>query len=379
MMAMLLSHEQRMLADSAREFLANRSPVAALRVLRDAGFETGFDRGLWRAFAEMGFTGVLMPEALGGLGLGQVEAGIVLAEIGRNLAASPFLTTAVGVVGALASASEALQQAWLPRIAAGEAVAAVALEEAARHRPYRVALSAERRGGGFLLTGEKRFVVHGHVADLVIVSARTSGNFDDRNGITLFVLEHGVEGIAIETERTVDSGFAARLRFEGAVVPADAVLGEIDAGRAPLDRMLAALRVGAAAELAGLGGRAMEITLGYLGERRQFGQPIGSFQALQHRAAHLHAEMETARAAVLKAQQLLDAEDPAAPRAALVAKGMAGLASALAVQEGVQMHGGIGMTDEYDIGFYMKRQRVLDELFGSADYHADQLARLAGY
>jgi alkylation response protein AidB-like acyl-CoA dehydrogenase len=143
--------------------------------------------------------------------------------------------------------------------------------------------------------------------------------------------------------------------------------------------MLAALRVGAAAELAGLGGRAMEITLGYLGERRQFGQPIGSFQALQHRAAHLHAEMETARAAVLKAQQLLDAEDPAAPRAALVAKGMAGLASALAVQEGVQMHGGIGMTDEYDIGFYMKRQRVLDELFGSADYHADQLARLAGY
>jgi alkylation response protein AidB-like acyl-CoA dehydrogenase len=378
-MAMLLSPEQRMLADSARDFLADKAPVAALRALRDAGFATGFDRGLWRAFAEMGFTGVLVPEAMGGLGLGHVEAGIVEAEIGRNLTLSPFLATAVGAVRALVSASEALQQTWLPRIVAGEAVAAVAIEESARHRPFRVALSAERRGGDFVLTGEKRFVVHGHVADLLILSARTAGGTDDPGGLTLFAIERSAQGIAIEAERTVDSGFAARLRFEGAVVPAEAVIGDVDAGQAVLEPMLAALRTGAAAELVGLAGRAMEITLAYLGERRQFGQPIGSFQALQHRAAHLHAEMETARAAVLKAQQLLDAGDPAAPRAALVAKGMAGLASTLAVQEGVQMHGGIGMTDEHDIGLYMKRQRVLDELFGTADFHADALARLSGY
>jgi alkylation response protein AidB-like acyl-CoA dehydrogenase len=375
-MPMLLTPEQRMLADSARDFLVAKAPVGRLRALRDAEGGISYDPGLWHGLAEMGFTGVTVAEAHGGLGLGQVEAGIVLAEIGRNLALPPFLATAIGAVDALGSADQTIQQAWLPRIATGEATAAIAIEEWARHRPYRVALSAKPRGDTFVLHGEKRFVVHGHVADLVILSARTSGAADDAGGITLFAIARETEGLSIETERTVDSGFAARLRFDGAVVPANAAL---DGGRAPLDRMLAVLRAGAAAELVGLGQRAMEITLGYLCERRQFGRAIGSFQALQHRAAHLHTELETARAAVFKAQQRIDAGDPAAPRTAMIAKGMAGLASALAVQEGVQMHGGIGMTDEHDIGLFMKRQRVLDELFGDADYHADGLARLAGY
>jgi alkylation response protein AidB-like acyl-CoA dehydrogenase len=367
-MTMLLTSEQRMLADSIGDFLARRAPVSHLRALRDAGEPAGFDRTLWRDFATMGFNGVLAAEGHGGLGLGHVEAGMILEAIGRNLTPTPFLSSAVGAATALASASPTLGEAWLPGIVAGEAVVAIALEESVRHRPDRIALAARRHGGAFVLRGEKRFVVHGHAADALLVVAR------DSSGVTLFVVDAQAEGLRIEAERLVDAGVAARLRFEDVAVPAEAAIE----GTA-LGPMLAALYSGAAAELVGLAGRAMEITLDYVGERRQFGKPIGSFQALQHRAAHCHAEIETARAAVLKAQILLDAGDAGAPRAAVVAKGMAGLASALAVQEAVQMHGGIGMTDEHDIGLFMKRQRVLAELWGDADYHADRLARMSGY
>ena len=313
------------------------------------------------------------------MGLGHVEAGVVLEEIGRNLTPSPFLATAVGAVTALQDGSAGQRQRWLPAIASGEAVAALAIDETVRHRPDRVALRAERSGNGFKLTGAKRFVAHGHVADLLLVAARTSGDDHDEAGITLFAVEKGTAGLITDAERLADASLAARLHFEGVQVDADAVIGEVDHGRAGLSRTLDALRTGAAAELLGVGGGALDMTVGYLKERRQFGHAIGSFQALQHRAAHLYAEMEVARAAVLKAQQLLDARDPSAERAVMVAKAMAGQASALAVAEGVQMHGGVGMTDEYDIGFYMKRQRVAAEMFGDADYHADRLARLAGY
>ncbi len=378
-MPMFLSDEQSMLHETARKFVAEQAPVRHLRALRDAADPVGFSPDLWKRFAEMGFTGILAPEAEGGLGLGHVEAGVVLEEIGRNLTPSPFLATAVGAVTALQDGSAGQRQRWLPAIASGEAVAALAIDETVRHRPDRVTLRAERSGNGFKLTGAKRFVAHGHVADLLLVAARTSGDDHDEAGITLFAVEKGTVGLIADAERLADASLAARLRFEGVQVDADAVIGEVDHGRAGLSRTLDALRTGAAAELLGVGGGALDMTVGYLKERRQFGQAIGSFQALQHRAAHLYAEMEVARAAVLKAQQLLDARDPSAERAVMVAKAMAGQASALAAAEGVQMHGGVGMTDEYDIGFYMKRQRVAAEMFGDADYHADRLARLSGY
>lgn len=378
-MTLFLSDEQAMLRDTARPFMAEQAPVSHMRALRDAADPTGFSPSLWRRFAELGFTGILVPEADGGLGLGHVEAGVVLEEIGRNLTPSPFLATAVGAVTALAQGSAGQRQRWLPAIASGETVAALAIDETTRHRPERVALRAERHGNGFKLTGEKRFVAHGHVADLVVVAARTSGETGDAEGITLFAVEKNAASFTADAERLADASLAARLRFDGVEVDADAVIGEVDGGRPGLSRTLAALRAGAAAELLGVGGGVMDMTVGYLKQRRQFGQAIGSFQALQHRAAHLYAEMEVARAAVLKAQQLLDAGDAAAERAVMVAKAMAGMATALAVQEGVQMHGGMGMTDEYDVGFYMKRQRVAAEMFGDADYHADRLARLAGY
>jgi alkylation response protein AidB-like acyl-CoA dehydrogenase len=371
-MALFLTDEQTMLRDTARQFVGETAPVSHMRELRDSQNEAGFSRNLWKQFAEMGFTSILIPENEGGLGLGHVEVGAVLEEIGRNLTPSPFLST-LGAVEALKAAGATLRQAWFPRIAAGEAVATLAIDESAKHRPDRIALKAERAGNGFRLTGAKSFVPLGHAADLIVVAARTEA------GITLFAVGKGAAGLAATPERLADASIAARLIFDGVEVDADAVIGEVDQGEAPLKRILSAGRVGAAAEMLGVGGGALDMTIGYLKERKQFGVPIGSFQALQHRAAHLYAEMEVARAAVLKAQQALDANDAGAERAALIAKAMSGLAVTLAVQEGIQMHGGIGMTDEYDIGFYMKRGRVLAELFGDTNWAADQLARMSGY
>ncbi len=375
-MPLFLNDDQVMLKDSAQSFIAEQAPVSHMRALRDTNNADGFSRDLWRQFADMGFTGILIGEDEGGLGLGHVEAGIVLEEIGRNLAPSPFLTTAVAAVAALSGTPHA--ERYFPGILRGDLVAALAIDEGAKHRAS-VGLRAERSGNGFRLTGAKQFVVHGHVADMMIVAARTAGGPDDAAGVTLFAVDRGAAGLAPAPERLADASIAARVSFDGVEVDADAVIGEVDNGRDPLGRLLRAGRVGASAELLGVGGGAMDMTISYLKERKQFGVRIGSFQALQHRAAHLYSEMEVARAAVLKAQQLLDAADATANDAVSVAKAMSAMAATLAVQEGVQMHGGIGMTDEYDIGFYMKRGRVLAEMFGDANFHADQLARAAGY
>ncbi|WP_288456236.1 acyl-CoA dehydrogenase family protein [uncultured Sphingomonas sp.] len=375
-MPLFLNDEQTMLRDTAKDFVTEHAPVSHMRALRDAKDATGFSRDLWKQFADMGFTGILIGEDAGGLGLGHVEAGVVLEEIGRNLSPSPFLTTAVAAVEALKGTAQA--DRWFPGILAGETVAALAIDEGAKHRSS-VGMKAERSGNGFRLTGAKQFVTHGHVADLLIVAARTAGSPDDDAGVTLFAVPRDAAGLTATPERLADASLAARVAFNGVEVDADAVIGEVDAGRDPLSRLLRAGRTGAAAEMLGVGGGAMDMTVGYLKDRKQFGVAIGSFQALQHRAAHLYSEMEVARAAVLKAQQLLDAGDEKADQAVSVAKAMTGLATTLAVQEGVQMHGGIGMTDEYDIGFYMKRGRVLAEMFGDANFHADLLAKTAGY
>ncbi|KQM18071.1 acyl-CoA dehydrogenase [Sphingomonas sp. Leaf24] len=375
-MPLFLNDDQTMLADTAREFLCEAAPVAQLRALRDADDPTGFDRGLWAKFAEMGFTGMMAPESAGGLGLGHVEAGIVLEEIGRNLSPSPFLTTSVAAVAALSGTTAG--ERWLPRIAAGETVAALAIDERAKHGDA-VAMRAERSGNGFRLVGTKQFVVHGHVADLILVIARTAGGDRDADGLTLFALPADTPGLSADPRRLTDSSIAARLTFDHVEVDGDAVVGAVDDGRGALDRLLAAARTGAAAESLGVGDGAATRTLDYLRQRKQFGQTIGSFQALQHRAAHLYSELEIARAAVLKAQQLLDEGAADADTAVSVAKAMAGMASTLAVQEAVQMHGGIGMTDDADIGFFMKRARVLSEMFGDIGYHSDRIARIGGY
>ncbi|MEM9233964.1 MAG: acyl-CoA dehydrogenase family protein, partial [Pseudomonadota bacterium] len=373
---LLLNDEQEMLRDAAAGFVAQAAPVSHLRSLRDTDDQTGFSREVWAQFGEMGLTGALIPEAHGGSDLGHVEAGLVLSEIGRNLSPSPFLQTAVGAVTALKHAAPDMQAAWLPKIAAGKAVIALAMDEGRKHRPASIATTAEKDGNGYKLNGRKTAVPFGHAADLLIVAARTSGAPGDRDGISLFAVDREAPGLEMTTERLVDSSLAADITFTDVKVTADALLGEETATFAT---MLMAVRAGAAAEIMGLAEGAATSTLDYIRERKQFGQPVGAFQALQHRAAHLYAEMQVANAANRKAQFLLDTEPDQAEGAVAVAKAMAGRTAALAVQEGVQMHGGVGMTDEYDIGLFMKRHRALEELFGDANFHTEEFARMNGY
>jgi alkylation response protein AidB-like acyl-CoA dehydrogenase len=373
------TEDQAMLKDTAAPFIAEAAPVKHLRELRDRNDETGFARDVWAQFAEMGFTGILVPESHGGLGLGHMEAGIVLEEIGRNLTPSPFLTTSVAAAATLKAAGGAQADQWLPQIAAGNAVIALALEEGPKHRPERIAMTAERSGNGFRLSGKKGFVLHGHVADMLLVAARTGGSAGESSGLTLFAVPKDAAGLSADPRRLVDSSLASEVTFDGVEVTADAVVGEVDQGWDALKPLLAAARAGAAAEMIGVGQGAMDMTIDYLKQRKQFGQLIGEFQALQHRAAHLYSEMEIARASVMKAQQLLDEGNAGAELMVSVAKAKAGDAANLAVREGVQMHGGIGMTDEYDIGLYMKRDRALAEFMGDIHYHRDRVARLNGY
>jgi len=375
---MTLTDDQRMLQDTVRPFMADEGAIKKqLRHWRDTGCTDGYGTALWKQFAELGLTGILIPESQGGAGLGAVDAGLVLEEIGRNLTPSPFLTTAVAAVRALEGSAQA--ERWFPGILAGETVAALAIDEGKHHDPAKVALEAKRQGNGFVLNGAKQFVVHGNSADLILVAARTGGSLCETEGVTLFAVEKGAAGLAVETATLADSSKAARLAFDDVALDADAVVGEVDGGWAPLSRALDAGRAGAAAELVGVAAGASEMTFEYLKQRKQFGRLIGEFQALQHRAAHLYGEIEIARAAALKAAQLLDSGDERAELFVAVAKAKAGRVSALAVQEGVQMHGGIGMTDEHDIGLYMKREAVLSELFGSPRYHAARVAELSGY
>jgi alkylation response protein AidB-like acyl-CoA dehydrogenase len=379
-MALVLNEEQSMLRDSARGLISDKAPVSHLRQLRDSKDATGFSRDLWRSFAEMGFSGLLVPDEFGGSGLGCVEAGVVMEEIGRTLMPSPFLSTAVLAVSALSRGGSAAQKSeHLPRIADGSLLAALAIDEGAKHRPLRTKMQAVRSGNGFKLNGAKAFVVDGHTADLLIVAARTAGAAGERDGLTLFLVDPKSKGI--ETERTamVDAHNAARIVFDNVEVNADGVLGEIDQAGGLLEGILNIGRGAVASEMVGVSEEVFGRTVGYLKERKQFGKLIGEFQALQHRAAHLYVEIEITRAAVLKALQTLDGDFENAGAAVAVAKAKAGSTATLAVQEGVQMHGGMGMTDQFDIGFFMKRARVCQELFGDSNFHADQLARLKNY
>lgn len=374
----LLTSDQKMLQDTAASFLAEQGSIKKqLRHWRDIGCKDGFGHGLWNQFAELGLTGICIPERHGGLGLGSRETALVLEEVGRNLTPSPFLVTAVAAVRAIEGTGHA--EHWYPRILSGDAVLALAVDEEARHAPEQTALEAKRRGNGFVLNGKKQFVVQGASSDMIITAARTTGSAGERDGITLFALPRDISGLEVENVALLDSSKAASLRFENVRIDADAVIGEVDAGFGFLSRALNAGRAGAAAELIGVASGASAMTLDYLKQRRQFGKLIGEFQALQHRAALLYCEIEIARAAAFKAAAMIDSSDREAELYVSVAKAKAGQVANYAVREAVQMHGGIGMTDEHDIGLFMKREAVLSQLFGDLYYHREQVARLSGY
>lgn len=372
-MPLILTEEQAMLQDAASGFLNDKAPVSHLRTLRDSRDPEGVSRDLWRQFGEMGFAGVLIDEADGGSNLGAVEAGVIAEGLGRNLTPSPFMGTAIVSASILKAAGSPDQKTWLAKIAAGEAILSFALDEGSKHAPARITTRAVRSGNGFVLNGAKAFVLDGHIADALIVVAMAD------EGLSLFLVDPKTAGVQIERTQMLDAHNAARVHLADVAVTADALIGPVGEGQGPLDTALALGRACAAASLAGAGDQAFKITLDYLKTRQQFGKLIGEFQALQHRAAHLFTELELAKAATLAALQAIDAGQPHAYQAASIAKAKAGKVAQLAVQEGVQMHGGVGMTDAFDIGLYMKRVRVLNEWLGDAHFHADLLARANQY
>lgn len=374
--SLLDTEDEVMLRDAARGFLTDASPVSGLRANRDAG--RAHDPALWAEMAQMGWTGVLVPEAAGGADMGHRAAGILAEEMGRTLAASPFLSTAVIAASVLRDAGPRAHGA-LQAIAAGEATYALALDEGPKFAPAATAMQAERQGNAFRLSGAKAFVADGTTAARILVLARTSGAAGDADGLTLFDIDADRAGLDRQALSTIDSRDHARLVFDAVEATGDDIIGDLDNGLAALRPGLQAGQAALAAELTGLAGGAAAITLGYLKDRRQFDRTIGSFQALQHRAAHLWSEIEVTASAIANAGRRLDATPADASLAVSLAKARAAQTAKLAVSEAVQMHGGIGMTDAHDIGFFMKRARVGAEWLGDYGHHAAIIAAARGF
>lgn len=379
-MALVLTEEQQLLRDTATQFFQERVPVANLRKLRDTKDPAGFDRGVWKEMADLGFAGILISEKYGGTDFGPVGLGLVLEQAGRTLAASPLVSTVLLCGSAVQLAGSATQrQDILSAIAAGEQIMALALEEGAHHNPTRIATHATPEGATYRINGRKTFVLDGHVADRLIVAARTSGKDDDRSGITLFLVDAKAKGVSITRTQMVDSRNAANIAFDNVSVSTDDVLGSIDGGTDVLEQVLDIARIGLSAEMLGLVQAVFDQTVAYLKERKQFGVPIGSFQALKHRAADMFAEIELCRSVVLDALSALETRRNDIPQAASLAKARLSDTARVVTNEGLQMHGGMGMTDQFDVGLYMKRARVAAATFGDGNFHRDRYAALEGF
>ena len=361
----ILTEEQTLLRDQAKSFVAEKAPVTHFRKLRDAG--QTHDPALWREICEMGWSGILIPEEYGGSGLGYLTLGLVLEETGRTLTASPLLSTAIATTALLLGGDDSQKSEWLPKFASGEAIGTLAVDEAAHHAPEKIALSA--RDGK--LNGKKIFVADGGIADVFVVPARTA------KGITLFLVPANAPGLVRHETQSVDSRNFANLEFNN--VAADSVLGAADQGASLLDSILDRARAALAVEILGAASQSFDVTLDYLKTRTQFGQVIGTFQALQHRAAKMFTEIELARSCVEAALNAIDKNANDIPQLCALAKARAGDLWHLVSNEMVQMHGGIGMTDAHDAGLYLKRARVAEALYGSPAFQRDRYASLMGY
>ncbi len=371
-MPLVLSSEAQMVRDTAMAFFRERSPIMELRKLRDANDPDGFSRSIWRMIAELGWTGFLVSEDHGGTGFGMTGLAQVMEAAGHTLAATPLLSTAVIAASLLDTAGSAQQKdEHLPALVGGERLFALALEEGSRHAPCTIATTATKSGGGYTLNGAKTFVLDGHVADVLIVVARTSGGRDHRAGITLFLVPGNAAGVTRTRTTMLDSRNAAKIKLDNVQVGADAVLGPIDGGSDVLEPILDRARAALAAEMLGSASEAFERTVQYLKDRKQFGVVIGSFQALKHRAAQMFCEVEVTRSAVLAACSAIDEQANDAAALCSLAKAKASDTLYLCGNEGVQMHGGIG--------FFMKRARVAQATFGDAPFHRDRYAALMGY
>lgn len=382
-MSLVLSEDQQLLKDSAKAFVDQNAPVSVLRGLRDSKDAQGYDQNLWRQMLELGWAGMAIPEAYGGFEFGYGGLGVVLEESGRTLVSSPLIATVLLGASAINElGSDAQKSEFLPQVVSGELLLALAIDEKPHHRPCRIETSAVKSGEGYVLNGCKTFVLDGHIANKLVVVARTSGAIDDEAGLSVFLVDAAAEGVSINRSWMVDSRNSAMLSLNNVKVGADALLGAEGDAYTSLTRVLDIGRIGIAAEMLGSMQQAFEITLDYLKQREQFGVLIGSFQGLQHRAAEMYSEIELCKSAVRAALAALDDADKTdadIAEFASIAKAKLSEVATLVSNEAVQMHGGIGMTDEYDIGFYMKRARVAAAFLGDALFHRERYASLNGF
>jgi alkylation response protein AidB-like acyl-CoA dehydrogenase len=380
-MSLALTEDQNLLAKTANAFFTEHSPLTRLRALRDSKDERGYSQELYQQMAELGWTAIPFDESQGGLGMGVAGAILITEAMGRTLAAEPFLPSILlaGQVLALGG-NQAQRDAWLTPAIAGEKVLALANQELrSRYDFTRVTTQAAAAGSGYKLNGEKHAVLAGARADAYIVSARTSGQNDSADGISLFLVPADTAGVKVTRQTRIDSRNAAVVRFEDVQLPAAALIGERDRGAPLLENAIDRATVALCGEMLGAMKEAFDRTLSYLKERKQFGVLIGSFQALKHRAAKQFIEIELSRSATMAAARALDANDAEAKTLVSVAKARCSDAYILVANEAVQLHAGIGMTDEHEIGFFIKHARVCELTFGDAPYHRDRFARLSGY
>ena len=375
-----LTEEQGMIRDQARSWVNEQSPVRQFREMRDSGVEAAFKSDTWQAMVDMGWTGILVPEQYGGLDLGYMTFGLVLEECGRQLVASPLFSSAfVGASALVLGGNEEQKQQPLPGVVDGSQIVTLAVDEGPRHAPGKVALKAVVDGENFILSGEKTLVPEGMSATTLIVAARTSGAAGEADGITLFMVPANTDGLNRSRLATMDSRGYANISFDNVKLNKTAILGEYDKGYLLLEGILDRARSGLGAEMLGTASQAFDMTLEYLKTRVQFGRVIGSFQALGHRAADLFTEMELARSCVEAALLAIDEGAENLGEAASLSKSRVGDFLHHMSNELIQLHGGIGMTDEFDAGFYLKRARVVEALYGNQAYHKDRYARLLGF
>ena len=375
-----LTEEQTLLKDQATSWVSAEAPVSKFRAMRNEGNELGFAQPTWAAMVEMGWTGILVPEEYGGSDLGYLTFGVVLEELGKQLAASPLFASAyVGATGLLLAGTDAQKSSHLPGIVDGSKIVTLAIDEGPRHAPARTVLEAKAQGDKYVLTGSKTLVLEGMSATDFIVVARSSGNVGDAQGLSLFIVSADAVGLSRSAMKTMDSRGYAELTFDGVEVSASDLMGPDGPAGEVLEEILDRARAGVGAEMLGVGSQAFEMTLEYLKTRKQFGAVIGSFQALGHRAAELFAAKELARSCGEAALQEIDAQSNSVAKACSLSKAKVGDFLHTMSNQLIQIHGGIGMTDEFDAGLYLKRARVLETLYGNQSYHRDRYARLLGF
>ena len=379
-MKLVLTEEEQFLKDTAKNFAEERCPISHFRSLRDSNDPKLWDKDIWKEMSALGWPGILIPEEYGGSNFGITGISVILEECAKTLTPSPLFAT--GVLGAFSITNfgnNDQKQDYLPKISGGDLTTALAIDESSHHNPANTEMVAKKDGKKFVLNGKKTFVIDGASADLLIVLARTSGNKGESSGLTLFLIDSNDTGIERIKLDMADSRNYANINFNNVEVSAKNILGDEETGGETVENILDIGRIAIASEMLGNAEAAFETTLDYLKQRKQFGVLIGSFQALQHRAAEMFCELELTKSSVMAAMKAADEGSNELQRLSSLSKTMAGETLYLVSNEAVQMHGGIGVTDEYDIGFFLKRARVAEQIFGSAKFHTERYANISGF